>query len=139
MLSGNCQNVCLFSRKLDPKVFNHSDISEALSAIARKSRLPTIQILIDDPKALIDNNHKLLNLYRRLPSKISIQRITIEPETDYEFMIVDQDKLWLQHNEGIYTGFANYNAKLEAKKFKELFHELWKNSQSDTRLRQLYL
>ncbi len=139
MLSKADRSVYIFSRKLNPLFFNHSHIADKLSALARKSHRSDIKILIESPQYIVEENHRILHLSHRLMSKIKLQKIVVEPQDDYEFMIVDNDKLWLQHKEESYTGFANYDARPEVKRFNIVFNDLWKNSEEDVRLRRLSL
>lgn len=133
------QRLLLFNPDLDNSLFNHDEISDCISKLARQSQLSEIKIVVMHPQSLVDSNHKLLQLSRRLPSKIAIQKLTIDPPEVHSFMIVDQDKLWLQHQATIYEGFANYAARPEVKHFATLFNELWKYSEEDPRLRQLVI
>jgi len=89
------KDIAIFSHKLDPVLFNHDAISSAISCVARSSQASTVRIAIEQAEALVEVNHKILTLAQRLVSKISIQKITIEPQDSYQFVIVDQDKLWL--------------------------------------------
>ncbi len=139
MLQKGKQNVVIFSRYLNPLLFNHQDISDALSAIARTHPHAEIRLLVEHPQTIVEDNHLLLLFSQRLPSKIKIQRLISPSTEDSEFMIVDDDKLWLQHKQESYTGFANYDARPEAKRFMGLFNELWRNSEEDVRLRRLSL
>lgn len=139
LLEKGARDVAIFSRKLNPLFFDHDDINDTLSKISRASRNASIRIAIQDPQAIVDANHKLLKLCHRLSSKIKIQKIIIEPQDPYEFVIVDDDKLWLQHSEKQYTGFANFDARPEVKRFLITFNDLWKNSEEDVRLRNLVL
>jgi phosphatidylserine/phosphatidylglycerophosphate/cardiolipin synthase-like enzyme len=131
--------IYIFSRCLNPIFFNNDSVLEALSITARRSRRSDIRILVEHPQAVVEVNHKILNLSQRLPSKIAIQRITTEPQDDYEFVIIDNDKIWLQHKQDTYTGFTNYAARPEVKRFEVVFNDLWKNSLEDPRLRRLSL
>ncbi|MGH1486306.1 MAG: hypothetical protein ACRBCI_08790 [Cellvibrionaceae bacterium] len=133
------QEVSLFSRNLNPQLFNNQNIIDYISLIARQSHLVDIRILIEDPQAIIDSNHQLLKLIQRLPSKIKIQRILIKPPESFEFMIVDNNKLWLQHQYTAYNGIIYYNSPSNAKKHKEIFNTLWKQSEECTKLRRLLL
>jgi phosphatidylserine/phosphatidylglycerophosphate/cardiolipin synthase-like enzyme len=131
--------IYIFSRRLNPLFFNNESVADALSKTARSSRRSDIRILVERPQSIAEVNHKILKLSQRLPSKIAIQKITVEPQDDYEFVIIDNDKIWLQHQEDIYTGFTNYNARPEVKRFEVVFNDLWKNSTEDVRLRRLSL
>jgi len=137
MLGAGRKDIAIFSHSLDADLFNNSQIAADISAIARSSRCASIRIVIENSQALIDNNHKLLTLAQRLVSKISIKKLIITPQDTYQFMIIDQDKLWLQHNKEDYAGFANYDARPEVKRFLILFNDLWKHSEEDPRLRSL--
>lgn len=139
MLQQGRKDVAIFSHSLDPTLFNDEALNSAISTIARSSPSSCIRIAIEEPQALVDANHKLLTLSQRLVSKIKIQKITVEPQDPYQFMIVDQDKLWLQHSKDSFTGFANYDARPEVKRFISIFNDLWKNSESDARLRKLLI
>jgi hypothetical protein len=131
--------IYIFSRCLNPIFFNNESVLDAVSVTARRSRRSDIKILVEQPQTIVDVNHKLLKLSQRLPSKIAIQRITTEPQDDYEFVIIDNDKIWLQHKQDTYTGFTNYAARPEVKRFEVVFNDLWKNSLEDPRLRRLSL
>ncbi len=131
--------IYIFSRRLNPLFFNNEQVVEALSTTARRSHRSDIKILVENPQKIVEVNHKILKLAQRLPSKITLQKITTEPQDDYEFVIIDTDKIWLQHKEDSYTGFANYDARPEVKRFDVVFNDLWKNSQEDARLRRLSL
>lgn len=131
--------IYIFSRHLNPIFFNNERVLDALSTTARRSHRSDIRILVERPQAVVEVHHKLLKLSQRLPSKIAIQKITVEPQDDYEFVIIDNDIVWLQHQEDIYTGFTNYDARPEVKRFEVVFNDLWKNSIEDVRLRRLSL
>ena len=124
---------------LNPIIFNHIDFIDALSRLARRSRLPEIRIIICDARALIDNNHRILPLSHRLTSKIKLRKLTIDPIDEKEFILIDYDKLWLQHKPEEMLGFANYAAAAEVKNLQVVFEDLWKNSVEDPSLRQLLL
>ena len=133
--------VKIFSRELNHLLFDSTQVVEAVSAIARRSPASDVRLLITQPQSLVDQNHKLLTLARRLPSKIKIQKLTIDTTDNKAFMIVDDNKVWLQHDEeviaGENTGFVNINAKAEAKQLSQEFSELWRYSEDDVRLRKL--
>ncbi len=133
------KDIAIFSHSLEPMLFNNEALTSAISTTARRSRNSSIRIIIEEPKVLVDTNHRILTLSQRLVSAISIKKLMIEPQDGYQFMIVDNDKLWLQHNLENFSGFANYAARPEAKRFMTIFNDLWKNSEENARLRQLIL
>lgn len=139
LISAGQRDMRLFSRKLNPAFFNRTTFVDTLSLVVRQSRLFCAKIIICEPKIIVEDNHKLLKLSHRLTSKIHIRRLTIEPEQEAEFMIVDRDKLWLQHKEYEHTGFADYDTPARAKQMTTLFEEYWKQSVADPALQQMVL
>lgn len=133
------KQLLIFSQQLNPKLFNHPKIEAALSKLARTSRHSEIKILIQDADATLASHHRLIKLSRRLSSKVSIQKLTLPPRQDFEFVIGDQNKLWYQHHAHQDSGFANYHAYAEAKHFDLLFKDFWKNSEAGPKLRPVYL
>lgn len=131
--------IYIFSRRLNPLFFNTEQVIDALSTTSRLSHRADIKILVESPQKIVDVNHKILKFAQRLPSKIALQKITTEPQDDYEFIIIDDNKLWLQHKEYTYTGFVNYDSRPEVKRFEVVFNDLWKNSEEDAQLRRLSL
>lgn len=135
--------VFIYSADLNALLFEQAEVIENLSRIARNGATSDIRIIIEDPQMLVDSNTKLLNLARRLPSKIKIQKLTIDPPDNTAFMLVDDDKIWLLHDHQIIagenTGFANFDAKPEVKNTRGIFKDLWRYSEEDVRLRQLSL
>lgn len=77
IVSSGIREALLFSRKLDPSLFNNTEIAQAFSELARYSPHSSIKILVEEPQSLVDANHQLLKLSRRLPSKIKIQKLNI--------------------------------------------------------------
>jgi len=133
------RDIAIFSRSLNPSLFNNQSVRDTLSKVARSSSVSSVRILINHPQIIVESGHTLLTLSHRLSSKIKMQKLLIEPQDPYEFVIIDNDKVWLQHSEDSNTGFANYNARPEAKRFLNLFNDYWKNSEEDVRLRRLTL
>jgi len=143
LLSQGRHQVLLMSAELNPLLFEQTEVIESFSRIARNGAVADIRLIINKPQSLVDNNPKLLNLARRLPSKITIQTLKIDPPDNKAFMLVDENSMWLQHDHHIIsgenTGFANSDARAEVKQYKERFKQLWRYSQSDVRLRALSL
>ena len=143
LLSEGQNNVFIFSRDLNSLLFNHAEVVDEISRIARRTPSSDVRLLIQNPQVVVEADHKLLRLAQRLSSRITIQKLTIDPPNNQSFMVIDDDKLWLQHDENIITGentgFMNTKARAEAKSFTQTFKDLWRYSESDVRLRRLSL
>lgn len=130
----------LLSAHLDVLLYDNQDFTDALSALARKSRYTDIRIIVKDMGPLVEQSHRLLRLSTRLPSKITIRHLSIEPENnDMTILLIDDDKILYRSDEREYKGFANYDAGPEVKNFAETFARLWQHSDEDPQLRKLNL
>ena len=103
MLAQGRKDLSIFSHALDPALFDCNAIRVAISKLARQSRHANIRIIVEDVKRLVDLKHSLLDLAQRLPNAITIKKLTIAPHHPYQFMLVDEDKIWLQRNLETYS------------------------------------
>ncbi|MGQ9424558.1 DUF7931 domain-containing protein [Gilvimarinus sp. F26214L] len=135
------REMVLLSGTLDPILFDHAGFADAISALARSDRNARVRILVKQVHPLIERGHRLLELSRRLSSKVEIRKLTIEPENDAEsYLIGDRDKLLYQHEPREYQGFANYNAGPEVRPILEVFDQLWaRHSEQSPALRRLVI
>ena len=135
------RKVYILSRTLNDALYHDQEIADALSALVRNDRNAEVCILVKKVKPLVELNHHLLRLARRLPSKITIKKLLIEPQDDDRaYLIGDRDLLLYQHDEAEFTGFVNYSAKPEVAKILDDFDYLWqRQSIVDEDLRSLHL
>jgi hypothetical protein len=135
------RHLYLLTRILDFPLYNHPDIETAISQLARSDRNAEVRILVKNIQPLVERDHCLLQLARRLPSKIKLRKLLIEPENDERaYLIGDKDLLLYQHDDREYSGFANYRAGPEIVNIMEEFSYLWqRQSADDVNLRNLTL
>jgi predicted GNAT family N-acyltransferase len=128
----------IYSPKLDHAVFDRQALADAIAAVARNSRYSDIRILICDSKPIVKQGHRLLNLSRRLPSSVRIQKLSDHPNLpDYSFVIRDTDGTIYKPNDANRGGFYEPDSRASAKKFIDQFDELWSRSKPDSELRIL--
>ena len=121
-------------------VRSYDEFVDAVSALARSSRYAQIQILVKDTKPLVESGHKLVRLAQRLSSKIAIRKLTVEADDkDMGFMLCDSSRLLYKNDEAIYQGFANFEASVEVKRFRDTFDYLWQYGETDPDLQQLHI
>ncbi len=135
------RHVYILSQHLDFPLYDNPDFESALSTLARNDRNAEVRILVKNIRPLLERNHSLLELARRLPSKIKVRRLLIEPENDERaYLIGDRSLLLYKHDDSEYSGFANYDAGPEVLKIMEEFDYLWqRQSAEDAELRILSL
>ena len=141
ILANGARRVHILATRLDPLLFSCEEVCDLLSAIARRHRQAEIFILVRDTRDLAGSGHKLIELHRRLPSKVHLRKITTENDADNRaFVIVDGAQLLYQHSDGDFEGFCDTQAGPEAQALLEEFRELWSRQSEDIKdVRQLSL
>jgi len=134
------RHIRILSHQLDPAIYDQPSIVEALSAFARQSREAKVKILVRDSDEIIERSHRLAALVRRLPTKLALRKLVLEPNNQsMAFALADTRTLVYQNEDGYYAGFANTNAAAQVKSLSEMFDDCWEKAQEEPRLRMLYI
>lgn len=130
----------IFSRDLDPAVFDSAEFEEAVSALARHSQYSRIHILVQDSSRVVLHGHRLVNLAQRLSSKIEIRKPIAEyADINRAFFVADEAGYISRQLADRYEAVANFNDRLSARDLVGFFTEVWERSQQDSQLRRLHL
>ena len=140
-LISQCERqLLIFSYDLDKNLYDHRELIDAVSQLARKSRYTQVKLLVVDSKSIVKRGHGLLNLARRLSSKIEIRKTTADlKDLPEAFIIADQRGLLaydLKNLEGR-SAWANYNNKPAAQALAAEFDLLWQHASHDRELQLL--
>jgi len=130
----------IFSYNLDAPLYDRAPFLQALKSLALHSRFSRLRILLQNNERVRVQGHRLLELSRRLPSRIEIRR----PHPDYidhleNFLVVDRVGYIRRPIHSRYQGEADFSAPAEAVKLSKFFSEVWQCSESDSQLRLLHL
>jgi len=130
----------IFTRDLDPPIYNDPAFIEALTALALRSRYSQIRILVQDSGRAIKEGHRLFELSQRLSSFIQLRR----PNQDYKdyneaFCIADERGVLHRRVADRYEGTVDFNAPLEAQKLNAFFNMVWEKAELDPNLRRLHI
>ncbi len=138
-----CQSkntVKILSHHLNSEIFDNENIREALSKLARTNPRCEIQFLIADERPLVQRSHRLIELMRRLPSRISLRTINKNyPYDESSMTLIDREAVIFQKENSIYDGFSNFNDAGRNKQLSEVFNTLWSHAAESQELRQLKL
>jgi predicted GNAT family N-acyltransferase len=133
------RKVLILSPNLDASLFGYEPALAALSEFARRSRHASATVLVDDTKAIAEIAHPLLELVRRMPSKIEMRRLPEEGVPTRSFIVVDDAAVWIQPDLQAYAGWLNLNDRVEARRLSDEFAALYDRSSDDPELRLLSL
>jgi len=132
------RSIAILSHDLDEPVYGSNEFVQAISNFARSSRNAQVQILVKDTKPLVERGHGLAKLHQRLPSKILLRKLTVEPQnTEMGFMLCDTNALLYKNDDANYKGFANFNAAVEVKRLRETFDYIWQYGEPEPELQVL--
>lgn len=130
----------IFTRELDPSIYDQKEFVAAAKSLAIYSRFSRIEILAFESRKIAQRGHRLVDLARKLSSSIEIRK----PEKRFEshlsaFMTVDAVGYIYRKLDDRFEGICNYHDPLRVKELDKLFAEIWQYSQVDTEMRRLII
>ncbi|PXX90862.1 N-acetyltransferase [Marinobacter vulgaris] len=134
------QRLWLYDRLLDHDIYDRLRFRELVSFLARRHRLSEVRLLIHDDKPLVKRRHQIVELMRRLPSRIELRLINQDyPVESQPFMLVDRDGMIFRHDFYKPEGFAKFSDSGRVKLLAESFQRMWDTGKGSLELRELPL
>ncbi len=132
----------LFTRDLDPRVFDNADFERCLFNLVRTHHSTSVRILVVDSSIAVSRGHRLIRLAQKLTSSVLIHNPAKEHRSELStFMVVDS--IGLLHRprttSNNYDAIVNYKAPLRAGELDDYFNEMWERSTPDSQIRRLYI
>lgn len=132
--------LCILSPALDHAAFDNPALADAISALVRGSQQTEVRILVSDTRKLVSKGHLLLNLARRLPSKVHIHKLAEHPDWNDETVVIrDRDGVLYKPGGSDHDAFYEPASRASTRRHLERFNELWRFSAKDVELRSLSL
>lgn len=130
----------IFSYDLDAPVYGQASFIEAAKQFAITNRNALIKILLQDNGCVQRKGHRLIDLGRKIPSRIELRR----PHPDYidhpeNFLIADGLGYIRRDLYTRYDGIVDFHAPLNTQKLEGFFSEVWERSEPESDLRRLSL
>ena len=130
----------LFTRDLEPRLYDREPFYQALRQLAISSRNAEVRILIMDSNRIVKEGHRLINLGRRLSTYFQFRKVAEDyQDLPYSFLVADGRGYLYRSLAVQYNGEADFNNPYRSKELAREFEEIWQHSQPDPNLRQLYL
>jgi len=140
LLEQTQDTVEIFSRELDPALYDRQAFLDAVQQLCLRNRKARIRILVQDPQPPIKRSHRLIELSRRLSSSIEIRPSNPDYQRYNEaFMIADECGLVHRPLADLLEGTANFYNPVEARRKLDFFTEVWDRSEPHTEFRRLHL
>lgn len=120
------QRLWLYDQELEHDLYDRLRFREIVSALARRHRLSEIRLLVHDDKPLIKRRHQIIELMKRVPSKIELRLINEDyPFDDTPFMLIDRQGLLYRHEFGRPKGFGQFSSSRRVKLLEESYQRMW--------------
>lgn len=134
------RRLAILSQALDHTLYDPEPLVEAVSRFARSSPYAGIRVLISDSTLVVSRGHRLVELARRLDSRIEIRRINPDISPGEEsFATWDDRGFFLMPDFRDYTALVNLYDPVQARRLLEIFDYFWARSGPDPELRTLRL
>ena len=131
-------SIRILSPMLDHKLFDTEELRDVFSALARKNRYTSIEILLYDSHRVVKNGHHLLEIARKLPSSINFKIVHPELRTlNHQYILVDGAGVIYCQDYEDYEGYANFKDVTENNRLGRQFRRSWESGLYDPNLRQL--
>lgn len=125
---------------LEPERFNDVEFVDVLSAFARRSRYANARILIGDPAIAVRWGHKIVKLFKRIPSRLQIRQIHEDDfKPDEAWIVADQIGLLSRFGTDGFKGTFSAKSIPHAKRASERFEELWERAREVADFRDLHI
>ncbi|WP_049722136.1 DUF7931 domain-containing protein [Gilvimarinus polysaccharolyticus] len=140
LISNARRKLYILSHQLDPLIYDRDDIASELSQFARRARDCQVHILVRDTADMLERGHRLARLHQRLPSKIQLRKLALEPNNQQMgFIAADRNLLVYKNDDTQPAGFANYRAAPEVKNLTEEYQRIWQHAVAEPGLQLLSL
>jgi hypothetical protein len=132
----------LFTRDLDPRVFDNAEFERCLFKLARMHKNADIRMLVYDSSIAVNRGHCLIRLAQKLTSSVHIHNPAKEYSGELStFMIADN--VGLLHRprstSNNYDAVVNFMSPQRAGELNDYFNLMWEKSAPDSQIRRLYI
>ncbi|AHF04423.1 hypothetical protein MARPU_11640 [Marichromatium purpuratum 984] len=134
------RELLIFGPHLEPDLYDQPPLLEAIRRLALERPDLPVRILLNETRNALQQGPRLVELARRLTSRIAIRRSGEDDRTRIDaFLVVDtQGYVQRQRADGQRARTAAADAP-EARRLRETFMQMWARSDNDSEIERLYL
>ncbi len=136
LLEGARHKVAIYSRILDPRIYNTEQVSASLQQLALSGGLQAeIRIVVTDPLAVVRSGHRLYMLSQRLSSFVHIRRAPDYCKSrDEDFIVLDGIAFLHRETDSRFESTLSFNDRYRCRELLNSFDRIWGESSSDPNL-----
>jgi phosphatidylserine/phosphatidylglycerophosphate/cardiolipin synthase-like enzyme len=126
----------IFTHDLDAPLYDRLDFLDALRQFAIRSKNSRVRILLQELETPQRSDHRLILLYRRLPSRFEVRHCHPDhAEHPENFLLADRMGYLHRRFFEEYAGTLDFAGKRRADLLGRFFDEVWDKSEADYILR----
>ena len=134
------RELVLFSRDLEPLLYDRQEFISVVQALATRSRMSRIRIVCIDPGASVRAGNRVIALAQRFSSYIEVRRASRDHEDLVDtYLVADDLALLYRPLCTRYEGFADLRAPQQAREKLKGFEDIWQQAEPDPEFRRLGL
>ena len=139
LLADARSEVAIYTRDLDPALFDVTATLDALKRVALSGRSARIRVLVQDARTPLRQGHRLIALAQRLSSAIELRTPVDERDLQYPsaFLLNDRRGYLFRVLGSRLEGEGSTYAPGRHAQLRELFDQVWERSVPSEELRQL--
>ena len=132
------RDLWIYSRDLDPQLFDTEEMLDALKRFAVGGRA-TIRIIVQEPQLAVRRGHRLISLAQRLTSVFTLRTPTQDEDRQYPsaFVLNDRYGFYFRTLGNRFEGEAINYAPGRHAQLLDYFRQVWERSEASEELRQL--
>ena len=132
------RELVLFSRDLEPLLYDRQEFISVVQALATRSRMSRIRMACIDPGASVRAGHRIIALAQRFSSYIEVRRASRDHENLVDtYLVADDMALLYRPLCTRYEGFADLHDPLQAREKLRGFEDIWQQAEPDPEFRRL--
>ena len=132
------RELVLFSRDLEPLLYDQQEFIAVVQALATRSRMSRIRIVCIDPGASVRAGNRIIALAQRFSSYIEVRRASRDHENLVDtYLVADDVALLYRPLCTRYEGFADLHSPLQAREKLRGFEDIWQQAEPDPEFRRL--
>ena len=134
------KRLLIFSHELEPDYYNQPEFVESCKQMVIRHPQCHVKIMIQTNEKLRNQEHRLILLMQRLPSRIALKICHDEdkyhPET---FLLADRRGIFLKRVPGRTAAIVDHDAPRLNDEYSRFFQQAWDQGEADITLRRLSL
>jgi len=134
------RKISIFTQDMDPGIYDHDDFLNAAKRLVLAKSYARIEVLIAEPARVVRGGNRLVALGRRLNTYIEFRNVHEDYRDHHEaFLVADDTALLYRVDASRWEGIADTHEPAVARRYLQLFTEIWEASVVEQELRELHV